>query len=215
MKELTESTPKSMLPVHGAPILAHKIDALPESIDEVILIVGYLGSVIHNYFGGEYGGRRILYVEQENPVGGTADALWQARDILHGKFLATNGDDLYATEDLQRCIETPEWAMLVIERDVLGSGGEVVTENDGRIIDIIEGTHEGAGLANAGAYALDERIFSYEPVPKAPGESELGLPQTILTAAKDVRIDAVRGTEWIQITAPDDLKKAEDILSSR
>lgn len=215
MNELTESTPKSMLPILGAPILVHKIEALPKQIDEVILVVGYLGSAIHNYFGGDHDGRRILYVEQDNPTGGTADALWQARDILQGKFLAMNGDDLYATEDLQGCIDTADWAMLVAERDVIGSGGKVITEADGRIVDIVEGTHGGAGLVNTGAYALDERIFSYTPVPKAAGEMELGLPQTMMTAAKDVRIDAVRSTSWIQITAPEDLKKAEDILASR
>lgn len=123
MRELTEGTPKSMLEVAGKPILQLKLDALPESVDEVILVVGYLGSVIHNYFGGLYGGRRILYVEQENPVGGTADALWQAKDILKGKFLAMNGDDLYATADMEKMLATDDWSMLVMKREELGSGG--------------------------------------------------------------------------------------------
>jgi NDP-sugar pyrophosphorylase family protein len=212
MKELTDTLPKSMLPILGKPILEHKITALPKEVDEVILVVSYLGSSILNYFGGEFDGRRILYVEQENPVGGTADALWQAKDILKGKFVAMNGDDLYAREDIEECIRVPEWAMLVEERDPLGAGGKVIVDSSERVETIEEGVHEGKGLVNAGVYVLDDRIFRYEPVPKGPGETELGLPQTIMLAIGDIPMKAVRSTLWIQITSPEDLKKAEEIL---
>lgn len=214
MGRLTESVPKPMLTVAGAPILEHKIKSLPTGIDEVILIVGYYGSVIHDYFGGQFDGRRILYCEQENTVGGTADALWQAKDILKGTFLAINGDDLYATKDLQACLDTSGWGVLVLEQDGVWSGGKVVTDAGHRIRDIQEGTHEGHGFVNAGVYVLDERIFSYAPAPKAPGSSELGLPQTMLQAADDIDITMIVGSQWIQITSPDDLRKAEAALAA-
>lgn len=213
MGALTETTPKSMLVVGAKPILVHKLEALPESIDQVVLVVGYLGEAIKDYFGGTFAGKSIAYVEQENPVGGTGDALWQGKDILKGKFIVMNGDDLYAREDIEKCMAAPEWAMLVEERDPLLSGGKVVVDSHDRIVDIIEGSHEGKGYINAGLYALDERIFSYTPVPKGPGESELGLPQTMMLAAKDISIEAVKATRWIQITAPEDLQKAEEALS--
>lgn len=210
MRELTDTTPKSMLPVFNRPILEYKLDALPEEIDEVILVVGYLGSLIQGHFGGEYKGKRILYVEQEVPTG-TANALWEAKGILKGVFVVMNGDDLYVTEDIRACMEKP-WAMLVQERDPLGSGGKVVVDENGRIQEIQEGAHKGPGLLNTGLYVLDERIFSYTPVPKGVGESEFGLPQTMMTAVGDIVITAVPATSWIQITAPEDLKKAEQIL---
>lgn len=215
MRELTDTVPKSLLPILGRPILEHKISALPQEIDEVILVVSYLGSSILNYFGGEFDGRRILYVEQENPKGGTADALWQAKDILKGKFVAMNGDDLYAREDIEACIRAPEWAMLVEERDPVGAGGKVIVDSSGRVETIEEGVHKGKGLVNAGVYVIDERIFAYKPVPKGPGETELGLPQTILKAVGDIPMRAVKSSLWIQITSPEDLKKAEEILESR
>ena len=40
MRELTASTPKPMLCLLGRPMLAWKIEMLPEAIDEVILVVG-------------------------------------------------------------------------------------------------------------------------------------------------------------------------------
>jgi hypothetical protein len=62
------------------------------AFNEVILVVGYLGGMIQKRFGGEYKGKRILYLEQENPVGGSAQALWLAKDILKDKFVI---NDLY------------------------------------------------------------------------------------------------------------------------
>src|SRR5437016_4983418 len=95
MVELTQSVPKPMLTVAGKPLLEYKLDALPEKIDEVIIIVGYLGGVIQKHFGGLYDNKRILYVEQEK-LDGTAGALWCAKDILHDRYLVMMGDDIYA-----------------------------------------------------------------------------------------------------------------------
>lgn len=215
MGTLTETCPKSMLPIFEKPILEYKLEALPESIDEVVLVVGYLGSVIHDHFGGEYNGKRILYVEQETPLG-TADALWKAKDVLTGKFVAMNGDDLYATADIEALI-AKEWAMLVEKREGAFSGGKAKVNAHGEIVEILEGKHTDPGLVNAGVYVCDTRLFEFEPVPKGDGETEVGLPQTILAAAHKlhVPVHAVHATHWIQITAPTDLKKAEQILSHK
>jgi UDP-N-acetylglucosamine diphosphorylase / glucose-1-phosphate thymidylyltransferase / UDP-N-acetylgalactosamine diphosphorylase / glucosamine-1-phosphate N-acetyltransferase / galactosamine-1-phosphate N-acetyltransferase len=214
MRELTKATPKPMIRVAGKPILERKLEALPQEIDEVILVISYLGNVIREYFGDAHAGRRLIYIEQPDPTGGTADALWQCKSVLRERFLVMNGDDLYETQDLEACMRAREWAILVIERNPLGSGGKVVTDAEGRIQGIEEGAHQGSGLANAGVYMLDERIFAYAPVPKAPGDKELGLPQTILQAAYDIAIAAVPATRWIQITSPEDIERAEHELVS-
>ena len=42
---------------------------------------------------------------------------------------------------------------------------------------------------------------------------EYGLPQTILSAKKDLKIKAIKAHFWLQITSPEDLKTAETFLS--
>jgi bifunctional UDP-N-acetylglucosamine pyrophosphorylase/glucosamine-1-phosphate N-acetyltransferase len=212
MKDLTDSTPKSMLKVNGKPLLEYKLDALPEEVDEVVIVVNYLADVIKKHFGDSYGGRKIHYVEQESPTAGTADAIWKAKPYITGKFFAMNGDNIYAPEDMQKCL-MHEWAVLVMKGVPVRTGAVVTDERD-RITSIAENTeHEGGvGYANTGFYLLDEHFFDYPAIPKAPGSTELGLPQTMMQAAKDIVIRAVSATYWIEIKAPEDLEKAERVL---
>lgn len=213
MNQLTDSLPKPLLEVNGKTLLEYKFDALPEGITEIILVVGYMGNMIQQRFGGTYKDKRILYVEQD-VLDGTAGALWRAKDILTDRFLVMNGDDLYVREDAAHCMAINEWAMLVKEMDHVLNGNVRIEEN-GTIIEIKEGAHDGSpGLTNTGLYALDTRIFDFPMIPKAPGSSEFGLPQTIVAAAKmsGIPFIAVKASDWIQITSPEDLQKAEALL---
>src|SRR3989344_5725791 len=191
MKELTETMPKPMLPVAGKPLLQHKLEALPQEIDEVIMVVGYFGHVVQQHFGGEFEGKRILYVEQENPVGGTADALKKAEPLLKDRFLVMNGDNLYGTKDMAACAQYA-WAVGVQEREHVATG-RVVVDDEMYVTDIAENSAHGGekGYANTALYSLDMRIFEYALAPKAPGANELGLPQTMLQALPRIKIKAV------------------------
>ncbi len=212
MGALTDSMPKPLLEVNGKSLLEYKFDSLPYDVDEVIIIVGYQGHLIQQRFGGEHKGKRVLYVEQENPKGGTAEAVWKAESILKDKFLVMNGDNIYATEDLSKCAVF-DWAVLVQKRDHIGTGRVIVNEG-GLVTGIVENSaHEGqAGYANTGCYMLDRRFFNYKPIPKAEGSTELGLPQTMMQAVNDIQIQAVEARMWIEIKSAEDLLKAEALL---
>lgn len=214
MKSLADATPKALLTVAGKTLLEHKLDALPPEVDEIILVVGYMGGDIQRHFGGLYKGKRILYVEQERQ-NGTAGALWCARNILKDTFLVMYADDIYAKEDIANVAKAKPWAVVGLKVDSLGSAAKIITNKRGRVIDILESTERpnGAGFLNTGLYHLDTRIFNYRTVPKAPGSSELGLPQTLVKA--DLPLQLIPATFWLQITAPEDLEKAEEILKNR
>ncbi len=213
MGALTETLPKPMLEVNGKTLLEHKFDALPESVDEIIIVTGYLGHTISERFGDSYKGRKMTYVEQENIVGGTADALWQAKNVLSDKFLVMMGDDIYAREDIE-AVAAHDWALLIQRVPDTAVGGKVISDTQGRIVDIIEGNSGGEGGVSANLFALDIRIFDFPQVPKAAGSDEMGLPQTVLAAAQasGIPFNVVEATNWIQITNPDDLASAAQRL---
>jgi|SRR3989344_1254783 len=216
MGELTEKLPKPLLEVAGKTLLEHKFDALPDDVDEIILIVGYLKEKIQEHLGDSYKGKKLIYIEQKNIVGGTMDAVLQAHSVLKGRFFIMYGDDLYAKEDMKKALSFEDWVVVIQRREELGSTASVLVDEHQLITDIIEAdSHAGGpGLANTGLYLLDERLFNYPPV-KVKNREELGLPQTILQAIPSIPIHIVETDFFIAITNPDDIAKAEALLSTR
>ena len=49
MMPLTETCPKPLVEVCGKPLLTHIIDALPSSVDELVIVTGYKGAMIRDY----------------------------------------------------------------------------------------------------------------------------------------------------------------------
>lgn len=213
MGKLTELIPKPLISVCGKPALEHTLSTLPAGIDEVIMIVGYLGEQIRARYGDTFNGTKITYVEQ-GELNGTGGAVYAAQGIVRGKFIVIHGDDLYLKDDLEALISN-EWAVLVTKVEELGSAGMAVIES-GRVLDILEKeSHSGGpGYANAGGYLLDERYFDLPPVVR-PGSAEIGLPQTLIQAAKEITISPVMAGQIIRLTSPDDIEKAEIALGCR
>ncbi len=209
MGAVTDSTPKPLLLIDKSPILTRTFAVLPHEIDEVIIVVGYLGEKIRELFGYEYAGRKVRYVEQAQLLG-TAHALYQCKELLRGRFLVLMGDDLYRKEDLARLISKPLGILVWrLSNAQPGDFQALVSLNShGQLADIIERQPAVAGgLVNCGAYALDERIFDF-PMAKAGNQTaEFGLPQTLLQLVRQgIPLDIVEATWWHKVTTPEDLK---------
>lgn len=209
MGELTKNTPKPLLKVQDKTLLEHNLEAMPEEIDEVILVVGYLNEQIRGFIGGNFRGKKISYVLQKE-LKGTAHALFLCKDILHGRFLALNGDDLYSREDLQDVVRQPlailAWAL---EADDLSNKGSatVKLDSDGYLLDIVERQPAKKGiLVNAGAYIINENFFQYPLVSAGDPATEYGLPQTFLQMVRDgAKISVVQARKWRKVGSPEDL----------
>jgi NDP-sugar pyrophosphorylase family protein len=211
MGDITKTTPKSLITVRGRTLLEHKLDALPDEVDEVVLVVGHLGEQIREKFGDAYRERKVSYVDCPNPVGGTMYALAQAKGSVRGRFLATNGDDLHRADDIKKCVRH-EWSLAVMQLPELGHASKVTVRTDGTVADIVEANVHGggSGLGGVGLYVVDERIFNVPPVQLA-GRTETGLPQTMVAAshAFGIPITAVE-VSWVKhITTMDDVERLE------
>ncbi|MDO8564410.1 MAG: sugar phosphate nucleotidyltransferase [bacterium] len=212
MRPLTNTVAKPLLTVGERPLLEYTFDALPKEIDEVIVVVGYLGEQIREYVGENFRGRNIRYIEQKK-LEGTAKALWEAKELLHGRFLVMMADDMYAKEDIEKCL-THERAMLVFRQEVESPGGEVVLNEKGELVDVIEKKNIPKGtLVGTNVFVLTPEIFNYEPVKLTDREGEWGLPQTVVQMVKDFPVAVIEATRWLKITSPEDLKVAEKLLS--
>lgn len=212
MGELTKSTPKPMLRVLGKPLLEHHLDFLPDEIDEVIFVIGYLGEQIREYFGDEWKGRKIRYVMQET-LNGTCGAVASVKNLIRGKFLVTMGDDLYLKEDLQKLLSF-DLAILVHTTEEPSRFGVIETDESSYFVGIEEKPEKPkSNLVSTNAFALDERFFSYEMVPVS--KTEFGLPQTLLVMGHDHPVMALRASAWQPVGKPEDIAKAEAFLSQQ
>ena len=209
MGALTEALPKPLLCAAGKTLLEYKLDILEGIVDEVVIIVGYHETRIREHVGDSYGSMRVTYATQE-VLDGTAGALWTAEPYLKDRFVVLMGDDLYTRADIEKCIAVPDWAVLVSVRQQEGAGGLMVMEGK-NLVAVKEGTYPAGTLANTNAFALDIRLFTHHLVPKSEGSPEYGLPQTVLAASQTggMALAVVATTDWFQVTAPEDLPKAE------
>jgi len=94
IKSLEENLPKGLIPINGKPILEIIMEDLKTvGFTEFILVIGYKGELIKQYFGnGKNFGISINYVFQENQFG-TADALLQTQELVkNDSFLVHLGD---------------------------------------------------------------------------------------------------------------------------
>ncbi|MCX6762433.1 MAG: sugar phosphate nucleotidyltransferase [Candidatus Moranbacteria bacterium] len=206
MRPLTYDIPKPMLPIKGRPVLEHTLSFLPEEIDEVIIVINYLGKHIKKHFGEEWEGRKIKYAFQKE-LNGTGGALHTCKNLVKEKFLVVMGDDLYYKKDLEKMLGE-DLAILAQEVDDPSRFGVLKTDEKGKLIEIVEKPKmEGTGLVSTNAFILNKKFFDYDLVPVS--DTEYGLPQTLAVMAKDYPVKVMRTTHWMAVGRPEDLEKAQ------
>ena len=210
---ITKTCPKPLVKILGKPLLEHSLEVIPDEIDEVILVVGYLADQIKNYFGERFGRFKIKYVIQSEKLG-TAHALWLCRDLLAGeKFLLLYADDLQSKDDIAKCLNHP---LAILSKEVANPErfGVVIVDEKDNVLDLVEKPEFFiSNLACTGVQVMDGRIFNYPARKHENGEYYI--TDSVARLAKEHEIKAVRANFWLPIGYPEDLKKAEDILRQR
>jgi bifunctional UDP-N-acetylglucosamine pyrophosphorylase/glucosamine-1-phosphate N-acetyltransferase len=214
MKPYTDKAPKPMINVLGKPILEYKLSILPNSVTEIIIIVNYKKEVIENFFGTNYKNKKIIYVHDKK-LTGTAHALWQAKKFLKGRFLVLMGDDIYSKRAISRCAKY-DWSIgckLAPQHEKYSMTILDKNKNLSKFVtaDFYYKNYKGPGLMFTGLYSMTPEIFKYKPV-KLETREEWGLPQTLVSVAKNKKINIIKDKFWIPISEPLDIKKAEKEL---
>lgn len=215
--ELTKNTPKPLLNVAGKSIIEHIFSALPDVVDEVIIVVGYLGEKIRDRVGKKFDGIRISYVEQKKLLG-TAHALWCAKYFLKSdRFLVFNGDDIYHKDDVKLMLkcDLAIGACRQKNPDIRFLSSCVLCRKDGMFRGFYKPSRKDLAkgvFVVSGPYLLDKRIFEYKPVRLKSGE--YGLPSTILSITKESPVKVFEVKKWFPIAYPEDIKKANKLFKT-
>lgn len=203
LRPLTLTTPKALVSIGEKTLIEHTLDALPNAIDEIFLVVNYLGDQIKAKIGDAYHGIPVRYITQD-PLNGTGGAMMLLRDHLRDRFMVVNGDDLYDRYALEEMLTYPNTIMLCPTDMHLMNGGKL--DANGKFIGLVESTNT-KSYRVCGAYILDKSYFEIEPVKIQGSEhEEYGLPQTLAVRAAHIPIDVVFTQKWYPIGTPEELK---------
>jgi NDP-sugar pyrophosphorylase family protein len=215
MRPLTDEKPKQLLEVLGRPLLDHIVGVLPSEVTELVIVVGYKKEMIQAYMGLEFMGRKVTYIEQEKPTG-TAHALALAKHLLAPgeRFVFILADDIYDQASIKLALGH-ERSLLVAEVSDPSRFGIVIADAENKIVDFEEKPeHPKSNLAATGLFVLDTHIFDY-PADPHPINGEYFLTSSVQKMIKDYPVYIERASMWIPIGYPEDLKKAEEILTAR
>ncbi len=207
---LTVSKPKAVLKVADTSIIEYTLSRLDGVVDEAVIVVGFCAEQIKQKLGSRYGKTRLSYAEQKEQLG-TGNALLAAEKSVSGRFIFLMGDDMYGKEDISRCVKQ-KYCILAKKVDNISSFGEVIEKN-GFLSDVREKPESATtGLANAGLYVVDDRIFGIARKLKKSSRGEYELTDAVKEFAKNEKVAVEKALFWIPLTYPWSLLDANDAL---
>jgi UDP-N-acetylglucosamine diphosphorylase / glucose-1-phosphate thymidylyltransferase / UDP-N-acetylgalactosamine diphosphorylase / glucosamine-1-phosphate N-acetyltransferase / galactosamine-1-phosphate N-acetyltransferase len=181
---LTLTRPKPLLPFMNRPLIEHSLDQMVGIFDKVILIVGYMKESIEQVMGDDYRGIKIVYQEQKEQLG-TGHAILQAKSHIRGRFVAMNGDDLFARQDLERLVKLENGALVKRVKDPSQYGVYKVDEQN-RVLELVEKPQEFVSdLVNIGCYSFTPDIFTKIEHTKRSVRGEIEIVDAILETARE------------------------------
>jgi mannose-1-phosphate guanylyltransferase len=223
LRPLTNTVPKSMLPVGNEPIIVRLVRRLAASgVSTVTLSLGYLPEPFHDVFPDDRcGDVELCYAVEPEPLD-TAGAIRYAAEVagVDDTFLALNGDvicDLDVRALLAEHRRTGAAATIHLTPVADPSAfGVVEVDDTGRVLRFLEKPAPGvteSNLVNAGSYVLEPRVLD----PITPGDrvniERVTFPE--LAAAGEL-YGMATDDYWIDAGRPEQLLQANlDRLAGR
>ena len=226
---LTNATPKPLLTVSDKSLLEWNMQKIAPMVDKIIIVVSYLADQIINKIGNSYNGLEVEYVIQNNPKGGTLDALrtaifYSKADNQDQNYLILNADDIHGSEIYSKfstSIQTnPDQALvsarIVEDREKLKSLGIFEADASSNLVQIWEKPQEFVSeLANSGVYYFPNKVKGLiDPTPNTSDKEHYITTDLFTPYSKIHPIKVVSSSDlWLQISNQDDLKTANEYFS--
>lgn len=166
LRNVVSDRPKSMADVNDRPFLELLIERLNRrGINKIVLALGYMGSLIEDYFSSNTNIEADIRYSYEEKQLGTAGAIKNAEDFLDEEdFFVLNGDT-YLDISYQKLMDFHMCkgailTMALMQSDDTSRYGKVVADEQGRIKAFVEkGSSSGTGYINAGVYVFNKSIL--------------------------------------------------------
>lgn len=216
LRPLTDTVPKPLLKIGNTTPLENTLMGASPYINEFVLVIGYLGDKVKDYFGNSFQGIPIKYVWQREPLG-TGHALNCVKDeVSYNNFFFVYGDDLY-DKSLFAMIVNKKRAVIG-KRETHWQKFGVFQLKQGKYLEKVveKPVHFIGDLVNIGFYKLEKSIFSYFKKIGKSVRGEYEFTDMLSLYAQDFPVEVVECSDgWIPLTSLDDLKKAASYFKTR
>ncbi|MFX0032292.1 MAG: nucleotidyltransferase family protein [Candidatus Hodarchaeota archaeon] len=185
---LTQTHQKTMLPLHGKPLLEYITDGLIYTgFKDIILVVGFKKEQIIDYFqNGKKWGINIEYVIQED-LNGTGGAVLLCENLIKNQhFFLTWGDILVPYQVYKKVLEIYQKEnqdyILVANYAKDPHKGAAIYYDDHYCTKIVEKPPKGTSKSNyndCGIFILSTEVFKILRMIKPSNRGEIELPQAI------------------------------------
>ena len=214
MSPITDTRPKPLIPVAGEPFIKHVISRLPRTIDEIVLVVGYMGGMVQKSLGNSFDGRRIKYVEQKEQKG-TGHAVLQAENLVKGEFLCIAGDHLWGPQDLERLAKKEGMIVSGRKVDDVSAYGYLETRGE-KLVKIVEKpATKKSGLVNVSAYKFTKEIFDAIKKTKPSSRGETEVVDAINLIASKGGVCWHECAEWMDFSTPWQVLEVNEALMDK
>lgn len=163
LRPIAYELPKSMIPVHGKPVLEHQISMYKKyGIKNIIVSLGNMDEKVRAYFGdGSRFSVEITYLNEKKSLG-TAGALYAAKDLIKDTFVVGNVDTLLdpnIPEIIEFHKKEGKVATMVLTTSGNTSNVGVANMRGNSIVEFVEKPPQAESkLVNAGLYIFEPGI---------------------------------------------------------
>ncbi len=177
LKPLTDEIPKPLAKIRNKSLLVRNLEKISPLVDSFVIVTNYLEEKIKKELGSEFENKKIEYVTQSSPKGGTMDAfrtaIYQsevAKNNQDSNFLVINGDDLHGIEVYNefenKIANNPEkayfGAKIFTDKEKLKSFGVFEVNEKNEILEVVEKPENFISeMVNIGIYYFPKNIKNY------------------------------------------------------
>lgn len=228
LQPITNTVPKSMVPVKGIPLLLRSMDKIAAlGVDEFIIVTGHMAGYIHTNLGDSYKNIPIRFVEnKEYEITNNIYSLWMASELIQDDTYLFECDLLYSEKLLEDlCSSSADCGIVTSDfnRETM-DGSVVAIDKDCNAVDLYLKKEQNEAFdysdkrKTVNIYKFSADFWCNAMVPalaKEIGEGnrnsyyELVLKEIMHSGKWNMKVVNVPEAYWCEIDDMDDLKRAE------
>ncbi|PKB79210.1 MAG: hypothetical protein BZY88_14510 [SAR202 cluster bacterium Io17-Chloro-G9] len=226
---LTRTRPKCMVHVAGKPMLEYQLDSLRTAgVENCAIVVGYMAESVRGYFGSEYQGVSLSYVENKDYAKtNNLYSFWLAKAEFDDDILLLEGDLVFDDPLVSQLTQMEQQNVAVVDQyrpymdgTVILAKGEIA---ESMVLKADQGPGFGYGpaLKTVNIYKLSRETLTESIVPEtekflAAGRTgqyyEAVFASLIGSGRMTMAIMRTRNYKWAEIDTVGDLRDAEKML---